>query len=301
MATFTYIPSYSATESSQPRVRTFKAGDGYEQRVKFGLRTDPKVWQLTFSERTDTEAGGILAFLEARAGAESFDWTPPQRLGGNRLLWSEGFDNAVWERSFLSITPNTTTAPNGSLTADKIFENTTTATNHFITQRLTTASGQYVLSIYAKAAERSQLEMQLGDYVGSGAGAVFDISSGLSLSSFTYGPAFAGVSYSITNAGSGWFRACVSVNKSYSGGELAAILQPYKDNTYSYAGAIGSGLLVWGAQLEIGSTPSTYTSTTTSAAGVVAAGKFVCEEWDATMRSANFNNITATFRQVFEA
>ena len=301
MATFTYIPSFSATESSKPRVRTFKAGDGYEQRVRFGLRTDPKEWQLTFSERTDTEAGGILAFLEARGGAESFDWTPPQRLGGNRLLWSEGFDNAVWEKFFASITPNTNTAPNGSLTADKIFENTTTVSNHFISQRLTTATGQYVLSVYAKAAERSQLEMQIGDVAGSGAGAVFDISSGLSLNGFTYGSAFAGVSYSITNAGSGWFRACISVNKSYSGGEIVVILQPHKNNASSYAGVIGSGLLVWGAQLEIGSTPSTYTSTTTSTAGVVSAGKFVCKEWDVTMRSANFNNITATFGQVFEA
>ena len=82
MATFTYTPSFEATEASKPRVRKFAAGDGYEQRIRFGLNTDPKEWSLTFSERTDTERDNILTFLEARAGAESFDWTPPRGTAG---------------------------------------------------------------------------------------------------------------------------------------------------------------------------------------------------------------------------
>lgn len=82
MSTFTYVPSFEATESSKPRVRKFQAGDGYEQRIRFGLHTDPKEWTLTFAERSDTERDSILAFLEARAGAESFDWTPPRGTAG---------------------------------------------------------------------------------------------------------------------------------------------------------------------------------------------------------------------------
>jgi phage-related protein len=82
MATFTYIPSFEATESSKPRARKFQAGDGYEQRIRFGLQTDPKEWSLTFSERTNTERDAILAFLEARAAVESFDWTPPRGDAG---------------------------------------------------------------------------------------------------------------------------------------------------------------------------------------------------------------------------
>lgn len=82
MATFTYTPSFEATESSKPRVRKFQAGDGYEQRVRFGLHTDPKEWSLTFANRTDTERDAIAAFLEARNGVESFDWTPPRGTAG---------------------------------------------------------------------------------------------------------------------------------------------------------------------------------------------------------------------------
>lgn len=82
MATFTYTPSFEATESSKPRVRRFQAGDGYEQRVTFGLNSDPKEWNLTFANRDDTERDNIAAFLEARAGSESFDWTPPRGTAG---------------------------------------------------------------------------------------------------------------------------------------------------------------------------------------------------------------------------
>jgi phage-related protein len=82
MATFTYTPSFEATEASKPRAHKFQAGDGYEQRVRFGLNTDPKEWTLTFSERTNTERDAILTFLEARAAVESFDWTPPRGDAG---------------------------------------------------------------------------------------------------------------------------------------------------------------------------------------------------------------------------
>lgn len=82
MATFTYTPSFEATENSKPRTRKFQAGDGYEQRIRFGLNTDPKEWTLTFSERTDAECLNITTFLETRAGVESFDWTPPRGDAG---------------------------------------------------------------------------------------------------------------------------------------------------------------------------------------------------------------------------
>lgn len=82
MATFTYTPSFEATEASKPRAHKFQAGDGYEQRVRFGLNTDPKEWTLTFSERTDTERDSILAFFETNAAVTSFDWTPPRGSTG---------------------------------------------------------------------------------------------------------------------------------------------------------------------------------------------------------------------------
>lgn len=69
--------------------------DGYEQRLRFGLNTDPKEWSLQFSNRTDTERNNILAFLEARAGVESFDWTPPRGTTGKYVCeeWQATLSN----------------------------------------------------------------------------------------------------------------------------------------------------------------------------------------------------------------
>lgn len=95
MATFTWTPSFEATESSKPRVRKFAAADGYEQRIRFGLRTDPKEWSLSFNNRTDTERDQITAFLDARGGVESFDWTPPRGSAGKYVCeeWQTTLSN----------------------------------------------------------------------------------------------------------------------------------------------------------------------------------------------------------------
>lgn len=90
MATFSYTASFVATENSAPRTRKTQFGDGYEHRLRFGLHTDPKEWQLQFNNRTDTERGNIVTFLEARAGVESFDWTDPNGTAGKYVCetWS---------------------------------------------------------------------------------------------------------------------------------------------------------------------------------------------------------------------
>lgn len=85
MATFPAIaPTYGAQKTSQPRVRNVQFGDGYSQRLRYGLNTNPKSWSLTW-EVSETDADTIESFLDARAGAESFSWTPPG--GENNAKW----------------------------------------------------------------------------------------------------------------------------------------------------------------------------------------------------------------------
>jgi phage-related protein len=75
--TFTWIASYPATQISQPRVRRVQFGDGYEQRLRYGLNTDLKQWDLVFENRTDSERTEITSFLSARGAVEPFNWTTP--------------------------------------------------------------------------------------------------------------------------------------------------------------------------------------------------------------------------------
>lgn len=78
MATFPDIaPDYGASKASQPTVRSVQMGDGYVQRLTFGLNQDPKQWSLTWENLSDTDTSTIETFLEARGGSESFDWSPP--------------------------------------------------------------------------------------------------------------------------------------------------------------------------------------------------------------------------------
>ena len=78
MATFPSVElSYGIQKSNRPNLRTAKFGDGYEQRVTFGINQNPKEWSLVWNNITETDSDTIENFLNARAGVEAFEWTPP--------------------------------------------------------------------------------------------------------------------------------------------------------------------------------------------------------------------------------
>ena len=79
MATFPSIdPDYGAQKNSAPNVHKVQFGDGYENRMTYGLNQNPKVWTLSFVNLTETDADTIETFLDARAADNaSFDWSPP--------------------------------------------------------------------------------------------------------------------------------------------------------------------------------------------------------------------------------
>lgn len=92
MADFPSInPTYGAQKTSQPKIRQVQFGDGYVQRLTFGLNQDLKTWNLTF-EVSETDADTIETFLEARGGSEYFTWTPPDETTSYKwicLNWSK--------------------------------------------------------------------------------------------------------------------------------------------------------------------------------------------------------------------
>ena len=94
MATFTWVASTGASLSIRPNVRRVAFGDGYEQRVAFGINTQPEVWSLEFRGKTTTEAAAIDAFLRAQGAVESFTWTTPTGAAGKFICeeWSRSVD-----------------------------------------------------------------------------------------------------------------------------------------------------------------------------------------------------------------
>ena len=94
MATFPSIdPTYGTRKTNQPNTRTTQFGDGYQQRIQFGLNQDPKVFNLTFNV-SETQADQIEDFLDLRASETngSFDFTPPGETSSSKFVcenWSK--------------------------------------------------------------------------------------------------------------------------------------------------------------------------------------------------------------------
>ena len=98
MATFPSIdPDFGASKTSQPTVRNVQFNDGYSQRLRYGLNTDLKSWRLTWKNISETDSDTIETFLEARGGAESFDWSPPDETDTYKWIcpeWSKQMTSA---------------------------------------------------------------------------------------------------------------------------------------------------------------------------------------------------------------
>jgi phage-related protein len=106
MATFpSYNPVYTATKASEPKTRRVQFGDGYEQRLLYGINQNPKEWNLTF-DLSDDDANIVEAFLNARAeDSASFDWTPPDTTTSYKWVcdsWSRELYSV--ERSRITVT-----------------------------------------------------------------------------------------------------------------------------------------------------------------------------------------------------
>lgn len=102
MATFTHIPSLNARVDYKPSTRKVSFGDGYEQRLSYGLNTTPEVWSLEFKGKTTVQATSIDAFLKSRNGVESFDWTSPTGTTGKFVCreWGRSIEEPNIESVF---------------------------------------------------------------------------------------------------------------------------------------------------------------------------------------------------------
>ena len=180
----------------------------------------------------------------------------------NLVQYTEQLDNAYWvlTNGLLPVTANATIAPNGTLTADKITENTATSTNHYFqsTSLLISSSTQYTWSIYAKAGERTFIDLALGTasfWVNSARSATFNLTTGAVVS--TQG---APLVASITSAGGGWYRCSITATSSSTSGMSSngqvRLCNASASNTYNGDGV--SGAYFWGAQLEQNLTTTMY-------------------------------------------
>ncbi len=223
-------------------------GDGASLSLNFltSNTLDPRV---TFSRTTN-------ATLVDSTGRVTY---APNNLVTN----SEAFDNASWSKVRASISANATTGPNGTTTADKLVEDTSTGT-HLIQMQgnlvSVTAGVSYTVSGYARVGERVSAAIQMGSDNGVFAGqtANFDFSTGvISGQSGT-------ATFAMTSVGGGWYRWSITAAALVTGAPVIRFQLIGPAGAVSYTGDGTSGLFIWGAQVEAvtyQTLPSTYNST----------------------------------------
>lgn len=172
-----------------------------------------------------------------------------------------------WTANAVTIAANAATAPDGSLTATAI--NETTATDEHRLRRVITglsANSVYTFSIYVKNLSGRDCEIRILDSNNTANGffAKYLLTTGtISGGGATLlGTASSSATATVATEANGWHRVTLSGNTGSVLASSAIIVDVFVSNSAagsaSYAGSTSQGILVWGAQLDIGATASAY-------------------------------------------
>ena len=231
---------------------------------------DPRITFTRASTATYTGYDGLIK--TATSGQARFDHNPTtgESLGllieearTNLLTYSENFDNAAWTKLNAIVTANATTAPDGTLTADKLVENTVN-TQHYVMESITSSNGAYTCSVYAKAGERTIMFLGMSDGATALSGAFFNLST-LAITPST-GGSWSATSNTIQDMGNGWYHCIVTGTRGAGTVTTAQIYPALNTAGVSYTGDGTSGIYLWGAQLEAGAFATSYIPTVASQA-----------------------------------
>lgn len=170
----------------------------------------------------------------------------PSRTNG--LLQSENFADVYWSKVQCTVTSDATTAPDGTVTADKIVEDLTNNLHDIQRGPLTvTDNTPQAFSIFAKAAERTWVYIRTLHSDGSSASAAwYDLANGV------VGTVQPDVVAKIEKWGNGWYRL-LYVRTAGLINASSVFVQfgiTTSDNILSYQGDGVSGAYFWGAQFE---------------------------------------------------
>jgi hypothetical protein len=176
--------------------------------------------------------------------------------------FSEMFADASWLKDASTVTANTITAPNGTLTADTFTANGT-ANPHGIRQTGVSnlLSGvSYTTSIYAKKGTNNFIQIvgSTAPYVTSNVFANFDLNNG------TVGTVGSSATATIQDVGDGWYRCTMTATAGATSSTNSYIIQLVSSASAirGESNSLSTSVFLWGAQLVEGTEALPYFATT---------------------------------------
>lgn len=218
------------------------------------------------------DAYRVVSTFDDNVRQEYFLSTTPTMLEslftgeGNLVLYSQDFSQGAWTKSATTLGSTSLTAPDGTSTATKLDETATTA-SHTLSQSFSGLADDtyYALFAHVKQDERNWVSLLWTDKSGTVGYQYYNVNTGALGTGTGGGP---GLPY-IDDLGNGWYRIGFYVNtQSGTVTPSATLYMSTADNqgaAPSYLGNAGSGVEVWGFQLELGKVASHYKTTTTAA------------------------------------
>lgn len=174
----------------------------------------------------------------------------------NQFPQASEFDGGAWFKNRASVVGDVIAAPDGSITADALYEDGTLNDNHVILQDLTPdGQSQYTLSVFAKAGNRSWLRLNFGT-------PGFDLTNGwFDLTNGVLGFATDAIEdHVITDMGDGWYRCSITATSVAPESGSHRISIGDADNSPIFDGLSQLSFYLWHAKFEIGSGPSPVTA-----------------------------------------
>jgi len=179
----------------------------------------------------------------------------------NLLLRSQEFDNASWTKEGCAATANSAAAPDGTVTSELIVASAGSG-NHRLYQNAgtTTAGLVSTFSLYVKYSNHSWIYLRLTRAGETDEHTWFNIQTG------EKGTQDAGIiSALITSVGNGWYRVSITCVGRTGGDQYPVFGLASGNNNVSWTAAGTESVLLWGAQLAVGTNALDYTPTTSAA------------------------------------
>jgi hypothetical protein len=199
--------------------------EGIKEDVVYAQKPTDGLGDLTFtraSDATRTNSAGVI-----------------ERTPWNLLRQSETFSNAVWvSDGTTTVTENTETAPNGTLTADRL--QMSASQRRYIYQTTTPTQTTYTYSVYLRANSNQTVRISVDQGCSNYRGGL------------------------ICNVTTQWQRFSITLsNIVISSGSVATVIDNITSNTNACTGtAVAVDIYAWGAQLVEGTDAKPYFATT---------------------------------------